>query len=187
MKKHILGLGIFGFIFASFAFAFAFFYAPPIPQIGEVMEKIETRQSTIKYEKTSCFTKRNKDLTSKVVSSQLFLDDDKIISEIKLSWNGAGEPPEKVSVTTNFFTLKNQDASSFETVNVFDKPFANSTEKTFTVVSKISGNQKIEKQNNFYVVSSISDYNSPDKSVDLNKRLGEATQVLFVHSNDGGY
>ena len=184
MKKHILGLGVFGFIFASFAFAFAFFYAPPIPQIGEVRETDEIRQSNKKHEKTSCFRKKTKEITSSVVSSQLFLEDQKIISEIKLSWNGAGAPPKVVNVTTNFFTLKNQDKSSFETLNILVAPFKDSTEKTFTVVSKISGSQKIEKQNNFYAVSSISDYNSADEKNEVKNQLDQATQVLFVHGSD---
>jgi len=183
MKKHILGLGIFSFIFASFAFAFAFFYVPPIPQIGEVADKTEAEQSIKKFEKTSCFRKRTKELSSEVVSSQLFLDEEKIISEIKLSWNGSGEPPQKVSVVTNFFTLKNEGKSSFGTLQVFDKPFNGVTEKTFTVVSKISDNQRIGKHNNFYVISSASDYYSADKTVEPDKGTAEATQVLFVHGN----
>lgn len=184
MKKHILGLGVFGFIFASFAFSFAFFYAPPIPQIGEVREPIEIRLSDKKYEKTSCFRKKTKDITSSVVSSQLYLEDQKIISEIKLSWNGAGNPPKIVIVTTNFFTLKNQDELSFETFNIFIDPFKDSMEKTFTVVSNIPGSRKIGKQNNFYVISSASDYDSDGEKIEVNKGLDQATQVLFVHGSD---
>jgi len=183
MKKHILGLGIFSFIFASFAFAFAFFYAPPIPQIEEVKIENKDKVEIVNYQKTSCFRKRIKEITSEVVSSQLFLDEEKIISEIKLSWNGSGEPPQKVSVMTNFFTLKNEGKSSFGTLQVFDKPFNGVTEKTFTVVSKISDNQRIGKHNNFYVISSASDYYSADKPVEPDKGTAEATQVLFVHGN----
>jgi len=184
MKKHILGLGVFSFIFASFAFVFAFFYAPPIPQIGEVKETNETRRSTKSFEKTSCFRKRTKEISSEVISSQLFLDDQKIISEIKLSWNGAGEPPKKVSVTTNFFTLRNDLKSSFGTSQVLEEPFGSTTEKTFTVVSRISNDQRIGKQSNFYVLSSASDYYSKNKNADAEKGTAGATQVLLVHGND---
>jgi hypothetical protein len=184
MKQHFLGLIIFSFIFASFAFAFAFFYAPPIPQIGEVEENFELTQPIKRYEKTSCFPKRTKEITSEVVSSQLFLDEEKIISEIKLSWNGSGEPPKKVSVMTNFFTLKNDGKFSFGTLQVFDEPFNGETEKTFSVVSRITDKQKIGKHNNFYVISSASDFYSADTKGEPDKGIADATQVLFVHGDD---
>ena len=40
MKKHLLGLAIFSFIFASFAVAFAFLYAPKIRKVEEVKQPV---------------------------------------------------------------------------------------------------------------------------------------------------
>ncbi|MBA2736344.1 MAG: hypothetical protein H0U50_06085 [Pyrinomonadaceae bacterium] len=183
MKKHILGLGIFSFIFASFAFAFAFFYVPPIPQIGEVVEKTEAEQSIKKFEKTSCFRKRTKELSSEVVSSQLLLNDQEIVSEIKLLWNGAGEVPEKVIVNMMFSSPENSGYTSLGPHEVFLKPFDGSNEQTFVIVSRLLGDEKFTKRKNFYVVSSVLDHTAYITNAKTGASISERKEVLTVHGD----
>jgi hypothetical protein len=149
MKKLIFGFALFSFIFALFAFIFAFTYAPAIPQIAEVNEKIEVIRPSASHEKTSCFRNSSrKKLSSEIVSSHYLADTNKIISEVKLVWNGAGDPPEKVSVTVMISNLKNEKSSFEGTLQIFVQPFDTASEKTFTVVSRVS-DEKIFTHENF--------------------------------------
>ena len=66
MKKHLLGAAIFSFIFLSFSLAFAFFYPPPVTQFPEVRIEIDGRMETVGKGKTSCFGKREKDITYEI-------------------------------------------------------------------------------------------------------------------------
>lgn len=181
MKKHLLGLAIFSIIFASFAFTFAFFYAPQIPQIAEIDEKVSDKQPIAGYGKTSCFRNSRKNISVKVVNSQYFFDEDKIISEIKLVWNGAGAPPEKIYLTTLISVSENKVENSFGgVVQILEEPFDDAKENTFKVVSRGSHNKKINKQNNLYVVAAASEF-SGDETEQISKNVSEAKEVVFVH------
>ena len=181
MKKHLFGLAIFSFIFAAFAFAFAFFYAPQIPQLAEVDEKVSDKQHIGIYGKTSCFRNNRKNISVQVVNSQYFSDEDKIISEIKLDWNGAGAPPEKIYLTTLISASANNAENSFGgVVQILEEPFEDGTRKTFKVVSRGSHNKKVNKQNNLYVVASASEF-SGEETEQINKNVSEAKEVVFVH------
>jgi len=182
MKKHILGFAIFNFIFASFAFLFAFFYAPPIPQIAEVKEKIEIKPSTDRFKKTSCFTKKQKNISHEVISSQYFTDEGRVISKIKLVWNGDGAP-EKVTVNSTFFTLKNYQKNSFGTFQILENPFSDSNEKIVTIVSRISENERIEKSENLYAFFNVSEGSWTDTSAGSVLTLANSTEVLSVHGS----
>lgn len=182
MKKHILGFAVFNFILASFAFIFAFFYAPPIPLIAEVKEKIEIQQSSDKSKRTSCFPKKRKNISHEVISSQYFMDEGKVVSKIKLAWNG-DNAPEKVSVNSTFFTLNNYQKNSFGTFEILENPFSDSNEKTVTIVSRISENQRIEKSENLYAFFNVSEGFSTETSAESVITLANSTEVLSVHGS----
>ncbi|HEX8639506.1 MAG TPA: hypothetical protein VF692_15660 [Pyrinomonadaceae bacterium] len=181
MKKHLLGLAIFSFIFASVAFAFAFFSASQITQIAEVDEEINDRQPFGGYGRTSCFRNSRKNISVKVVNSQYIFDEDKIISEIKLVWNGTGTPPEKIYLTTLVSASENTSENSFGgVVQILEQPFDDAEENTFKVVSRGSHNKKVNKQNNLYVVAAASEF-SDGETAQNNKNVSEAKEVVFVH------
>ena len=160
MKKHIFGFALFGFIFTIFAVAFAYFYAPPLPQIFAVDEKIYVKEITaIDNKPTYCKKQENK-LSAEVINSQYFVGKNKLISEVKLVWNGTGEPPKKVSVTTMFSDLDKSYGHSFGDVQIIENPFESASEKVLTFVSRGEENMNIAKDENFYVVTGVSVYPS---------------------------
>jgi hypothetical protein len=187
MKKHLFGLAVFSFIFAAFALTSAFFYAPPIPQVAEIEENYAAAHRIVSYEKTSCFRSSRKKLSAEVINSQYFFDQDKIISEVKLVWRGSGIPPEKVYLTTIVSGSEDKPSAAFGGVyQVLEAPFQSGREKTFTVISRESGNIKIKKQDNLYVVTAVSEFSGVEtgainKSVYNDKSFSEAKEVVFVH------
>ncbi len=181
MKKHLFGFAIFGFIFASFAVAFAYFYAPPIPQIGEV------KQSPVYLSepRTSCFKKseNRKSLKHEIISSQYFYDENKVVSEIKLTWNGYGSAPEKINVVTILTASEYSKSGRNSTLQEFQNPFADSRIATIKVVSRILEAEKLDKGTNLYAFFRISGVNFNYDDFDGNANLKEPTQVVFVHGN----
>ena len=183
MKKHILGFALFNFIFASFAFISAFFYAPPIPYVAEVKEQTEIKHSSDKSKKTSCFPGKRKNISHEVISSQYFMDEGKVISKIKLVWSG-DSAPEKISVNSTFFTLKNYKKNNFGTFQVLENPFSDTNEKIVTIVSRVSDNQRIEKGENLYAFFNVSEGYSTETSAESVITLANSTEVLSVHGNN---
>lgn len=181
MKKHILGAAIFSVIFVSFAFVFAFFYSPQIPQITEVEPEINGKQPVVNYRKTSCFPKNRKKISVEVVNSHYFFDEDKVYSEIKLTWNASSTPPEKIYLTTVVSASEDKAGNSFGGVfQILEEPFKDATEKTFKVVSRASDNKKIKIKDNLYVVAAASEY-SGDETEEASKSFSDSKEVLFVH------
>ena len=143
MKKHIFGAMVFGFIFVLFAFVFGVFSIQQIPKISEVEVETNDKQIAGNQHKTSCFPKLRKKLSVEVVNSHYFFDEDKIYSEIKLTWNGSGDPPKKVYLTTMVSVSNDKSENSFDGVfQILEEPFTDGAEKTFEVVSRGSGNKK---------------------------------------------
>ncbi len=184
MKKHLFGLAIFSFIVTSFAVAFAFFYAPPIPQVAEVKVNYGdygAEKSMVGYGKTSCFRNSRKQLSSEVISSHYLADENKIISKIKLVWNGAGAPPKIIHSTTMFSTSENRNEDSFAVVEILEKPFQYSTEQTVTIVKEVS-DTTMKERDNLYVVSSVFNYTDGENG-SLNIVFSERKAVLTIHGN----
>ncbi len=182
MKKHILGLGIFGFIFASFAFAFAFFYVPPIPQIAEVDGKIELEKPLANNKKTSCFHKKTKLISHYVETTQLDIEKGKLISNIRLKWNGGNELPKTVYLHTKFYSSEyNKDIKFVDTI-MLTNPFNDGTEKSIVIESDVSGISNISKVKNFYAEFGASDHFS-NECFSETFDSWQSKQVLLVHGN----
>lgn len=176
MKKHILGFALFSFIFASCAVIFAYFYAPQLPQIAVIGEKNYAKVvRTVETKPTFC-NKQRKNIIAEVVSSQYFVKKNKLVSEVKLVWNGDGAPPEKVSVTTMVSDLDKSHGHSFGTVQIIENPFEAANEKTLTLVSRGGENWNMTKDENLYVVSGVSVY--PQSEQTDRQNLSEKKAVV---------
>lgn len=183
MKKHLFGFAIFGFIFVSFAVAFAYFYAPPIPQISEVNQQ-PVYHSEIE---TSCWkkSKQSKNIQYEVISSQYFYSENKIVSKIKLNWNGYGNAPRKVSVAAMFAWSNDLQKTGNGTSQFFESPFAHSKSNIITVVSEF-GSDKFDRKKNLYAFFTIFDENSETNNPKTFTSLSP-TPVVFVHNGGSGF
>ena len=179
MKKHLLGLAIFSFIFSAFAFVFAVSVVPPIPQIAEVKVNYIPENSVSGYRQTSCFRGNRKKLSVEVINSHYITAENKIISKIKFVWTGADVPPEKINSITMFSSSENGNENLFSAAQIFENPFLSANEKIVTVVTKISG-ATIRKQDNLYVISSVFDPSNWEHSSG-NKISSETKEVLTIH------
>jgi len=182
MKKHIFGFMLFSFVIASFAFVYTFFNVPSIPPVEAVkppVSQAETREEKPYY----CNLKRN-NLSYEVLSSQYFVEENKIVSQIRVTLNGSIRvAPSKIYVNTTFSTVGNIGEDGFGDSQIIENPFADSRQKLVTVVSKVSRSKKIDVGGNLYVLASVTDY---DGSVNY-KRGGDVTEakaVLFVYGKN---
>lgn len=186
MKKHILGATIFSFIFASFVFAFAFFNAPPIPEIAAVDEKVKDNQRINPFGLTSCSrSSSRKKISVEIINSEFHLDENKIVSEVKLDWNGTDAPPKTIYLLTSVASNSGRKSTaSFDGVfQILENPFNHEMNKTFKVVSRIFSNKKINTDENLYVVAVASE-SADDESTEINKSFSETKAVVFVHSKN---
>jgi hypothetical protein len=135
MKKHIFGFALFSFIVASFAITFAFLYAPTIPPKEAV--KPPFMQTEMRTEKRSYCNLNKNNLSYEILSSQYFVEDNKIVSKIRVSLRGANSvAPSKIYVGTTFSSAGNIGKNGFGDYEIVENPFAESRDKIVTVVSK---------------------------------------------------
>ncbi len=176
MRKHIFGFALFSLIFASFALVFAFFYAPSIPPKEAVKPPIS--QAEMRTEKPySCNLRRNK-LSYEVISSEL--DGFKLISKVKVFWNGTEKAPEKIYLRPMLFTLDQKGSGLRLGWTTFNGVFGDKNEVTLVVTSDLDIAAKlVNEEQNWYVNYEISNDNKSENYSLPN--LAEVQQVLFVH------
>ena len=177
MKKHIFGFALFSFIVASFVFTYAFFSAPSIPSKEAVKPPVS--QPEPQAEKPYSCNLRKNNLSYEVLSSQYFVDEDRIVSKIRVSLNDS-VAPSRIYIGTTFSSAVNIGNGGYGDQQTVESPFAEGREKIVTVVSKITDGKKIDIDENLYVLVHIADY---DISRNY-KKSGEVTQakpVLFVY------
>lgn len=173
MKKHVLGLTIFGFIFASFAFAFAFFYAPPIPEVEEV------RLPVYKSEPTASCRKSAKKLSYEIISSQLDLEKNKLYTRVSLKWNGREPAPKSLFV--NFAVSKpSENMVIYESTNVVSA-FAINNRAEVLIETDVDRNSLNGKLENIYTKLSISEQFVNAK---LDESYSESFPVVVSHGHD---
>lgn len=182
MRKHIFGFAIFSLIIFSFAMAFAFFYAPPIPRKEEVKQPVIQKDKP--SEKPTYCVKRTKDITYQVESSQFYLETGKLISKIKLTWNGSGEPPKKIYLNTHLFTLNQNKDEKILDSEISYNPFVNGNEATILIELNGAKANWINGKNNLYVVFDFSTDYSSGNYIEESRKLAEAKQVLFVYGEN---
>ena len=184
MKQHILGLAIFSFIFASFAVVFAFFNTPSLPEIAEAEQNNNGKQPFFSYG-NFCSRGSRKNLSVEVVNSELHFDKGRIISEVKLTWNGVDTPPKGIYLLTTVNSISaEKSVNSFDGVyRILKNPFENATEKTIKVVSRMSVNKQIKTEDNLSVIAIASEF-TDDQTEETNKSYSERKEVVFVHGEN---
>lgn len=181
MKKHIFGFMLFSLIVASFGLVYAFFYAPAIPPKEAVKPPVPQMVSRTEP-RSYCNLNKNK-LSYEVLSSQYFVDENKIVSKIRVSLNGSVRvAPSKIYVGTSFSSAGNIGGKGFGDYQTVENPFAESREKIVTVVSKVWDGKKIDIDENLYVLVSVTD---TDGSTNYKKNtdVTQAKAVLFVYGD----
>ncbi|MCD9187809.1 MAG: hypothetical protein LUM44_15415 [Pyrinomonadaceae bacterium] len=114
MRKHILGLAVFSFIFAFFAVAYAFIYAPSMPQ-GDAVEVFGV--PVYKSERPSSCHKSAKKLSYEILSSQLDLQEGKLYTRVLLKWSGRRPAPKNLFVNVNLM-VPSEEYSLYDSTNV---------------------------------------------------------------------
>ncbi|HEY8563093.1 MAG TPA: hypothetical protein VIL74_22135 [Pyrinomonadaceae bacterium] len=181
MKKHIFGAALFSFIVAFFAFTYAFFYAPSIPSKEAVKPPLSRNEQPPAAPRTYCNLKRNK-FTHEVLDSQLFVQDGKLVSKLKLRWNGNGEAPKLVFINARIFDINNPNSVSYIRSSTFRSNFNNLNEATVVFDEKFYyPSEAIKAKNNFYVLFDVSDQYSKENSLFDANKLPEAKPVLTVY------
>lgn len=177
MKKHIFGFALFSFIIASFVFTYAFFSAPSL--VSKEAVKPPAAQLEPREEKPyTCNFRKNK-LSHEVLSSQYFVDENKIVSKIRVTLNDS-VAPSTIYVNANYSAAGNIGKNGFGDQVRIENPFSEGREKIVTITSNVTDGKKFDIDENLYVLVSASDY---DGSINY-KRKGEVTQaksVLFVY------
>lgn len=182
MKKHIFGFALFSFIVASFVFTYAFFSAPSL--VSKEAVKPPVAQYEPREEKPySCNLRKNK-LSYEVLSSQYLVDENKIVSKIRIDYNGSIRvAPSKIYVGTTFSSAGNIGKNGYGDQVTIENPFSEGRERIVTIVSNVTDGKKIDIDENLYVTVTVGDY---DGTTDY-RRNGEITQaksVLFVYGKD---
>lgn len=177
MKKHILGFAVFSFIFLSFAAAFAYFYAPPIPPVAVVKQpvyRVDTR--------TSCRTnpKKEENVSYEVISAQYDYDRDEVVSRIKLTWNGNGVKPKRVTVASSLTAEGKAGTVGSSLPQIFENPFSASAASIVTVETPLRTHRKPATDKNLYAYFVVTDENSK-LTTEAGELSGVPTPVVFVH------
>lgn len=149
MKKHILGLAIFSFIFVSFAFAYAFLCAPSLPKVEEVKTPVYVS------EKRSSCRKSFNEISYEVVSSQLDLKEKKLTTLILLKWNGSGSAPTNVYVNTEILAPI-EKRFEYDSANIRTS-FDSRNRAEILIESDVSDQFPVGKKDNVYAKFSVSD------------------------------
>lgn len=178
MKKHLLGLAIFSFIFASFAALFAFLYAPKIPQISRIEE---IRRPVFENDRRYRCNKKSENIKFEVISTQYNLDEMKLISKVKMTLDSYGTMPSRVVVATNLYTsekteipVSDVEIKNFEPKNIQD-------EVVFYVVSDLGKNKAISRKENLYARFNFFVTAGDRRQIVKSSADNEVKSVLFVH------
>ena len=180
MKKHILGVALFSLIVASFAVIFAFFYTPSIPPKEAVKPPLTLNEARTQ-QPYSCNMRKNK-LAHEVQSSQLNVWEGKLISSLKLNWNGSQEAPASVFINARIFDINKPESVSFVRSNMFRSDFNERNEAKIDFELDFYLPKDLKKAgNNFYVVFDVYDRYTRENSLFESDRIAEAKSVLMVY------
>jgi hypothetical protein len=173
MRKHILGFALFNFIVVSAVLIYAFTYVPKIPRIEEVKPPVIQIDN-----RTSCWKKAN-EFSYEVESSQFYLDENKLVSKVKLTWTGYGRAPETVYVDLQLVTSDQQPI--YTKVETLDRPFTSGNQTTIVLESKVGRTGKIDRTENLYARYNFSPQYFSEENKAESRKLSKAKQVLFIH------
>ena len=164
MKKHLLGLAIFSFIFAAFAIAFAYFYAPKVLEINEVKRPVFENDTRNRCEKN--FTQNNSssiEITQPNISN-VFRKNSAKESQIFFAMVKKDKLAVGTKILLHFFVGDGKTISYAATENYEIKRISTDERITSAYINfDLNGWQKkFNRKNNFYVIPQIvtEDYNS---------------------------
>lgn len=180
MKKHIFGFVLFSFIVVSFGLIYAFFYAPSIPS-KEAVKPPAAQTETRNERPYSCPTRRVKDFSYEVESANYFADQGKLISKVKLYWNGKGPTPKNISISPRIFTLDTYEKSTALSAETFYNPFERGNSVTVSIESKFIPNGVGSGPANLYVVFDALDSTSGAYLTSEKINTSEAFHILYVY------
>jgi hypothetical protein len=180
MKKHVFGFALFSLIVASFVFVYAFFSAPSIPP-KEAVKPPLSRTETRTGKPTACYPKRLKDFSYEIVSANYFAEQGKLVTKVKLYWNGRDEAPATISVQPRIFSIDNYEKAINLKTETLSEPFADGNGRTFSVESKFVLSGMKEGPPNLYVVFDFADGASGNYLTSEKAGLAEAFHVLYVY------
>lgn len=180
MKKHIFGLALFSFIFASFAFTFAYFYAAALPQIAVVKQPVFVPEGCCRTLYSSDYTYLSRNLECRILNSEFNLDSNEFVSQISLKWNSDEKRPEKIFLSID---IKTDKENYFYLKEVINKPFAANNETKVTVKSRLTRDALIDRKKNLYASMLFSLNGSSTGSDEVHSRLLQRHEVLLVHGN----
>lgn len=182
MKKHILGFALFKLIVISFAVASAFFNVPPIPTLPKVEE---ARPPVIESNyRASCRKNRQspaRPISTEIITSNYFYDENKIVTRIRVTLDSAASAlPDKIYVTASYSPAGEMKKDSFGDLQIFENPFVSGLTRELTIVTRVSGSEKIGADDNLYVLINVSDADNSGryKSKD---NITQAKEVLTVY------
>lgn len=177
MKKHIIGFTIFAFIVGSFVSIWALcgYFTQEIPNVS----KVESDELPIfaSDKKTSCFPKRRGKLSYEVVDSYYFVDEQKVVSTLKLSWNGYGISPKNLTVVPKVLNSNNRELMLLNNDGKFLKDIFSGNNEVFVTVSSDTYKSAIQRKDNFYVTFEIV---SDDGYLNVEQNSAPH-QVIVVH------
>jgi hypothetical protein len=177
MKKHIFGFALFSFIVASFVFTYAFFSAPSL--VSKEAVKPPVSQYEPREEKPySCNFRKNK-LSYEVLSSQYFVDENRIVSRIRVSLDDS-VAPSRIYVGATFSSAGNIGKNGYGDQLTVENPFSEGREKIVTIVSNVTDGKKIDIDENLYVTVTVADYDG-STNYRRNGDVSQAKSVLFVY------
>ena len=178
MKKHIFGFILFSLIVASFVFVYAFFYAPSIPSPEAVKPPVPRTET--RAEKTYCYPKRSKNFSYTVESANYYAEQRKLVTKVRIHWNGRSEAPKKISIQPRILTADNYEKNIALKAETFVNPFMDGNDKTVTVESKFVLDVIGSGPPNLYVALDFADALSGIALSSEKAGLSEAFHILYV-------
>lgn len=183
MKKHIFGAALFSLIVASFAFVYAFFYAPSIPPKEAVRPPLSQTEVPAEKSTSYCNLKRN-NVSYAIQSSEFYVSEGRLVSTLKVKWNGSEAAPKYVFVQSRIFDINQPNNVSFIKSDNFRSNFNDLNVATVTVNQDFYGLKDIKKaKNNLYVVFDVVDQYSKENSLFDPGKLTEAKPVLSIYGD----
>jgi hypothetical protein len=182
MRKHILGFAVFNLIVISFGLIYAFIYVPAIPKSDEVTQPVTpARQPAVSYDyRASCHQNKAKKISSEIISSNYYFNENKIVTKVRVTLGGAAPTPDKIFISADYSAARNLGKDGFGDRQMIANPFAIGRERIFTVVSPVSKNAGLSPRENLYVLVNVTDLDGSGLSGSSND-LTQTKEVLFVH------
>lgn len=131
MNKHVLGAVVFSAIVGSFAVAYSLLFPAPIPELPP----IAASYSESRVERCRRGMENANSLSIQILSSNLLVSEEKIVSKIVVRLAPGAEKPSRIFVQTRFTDSSDLESAGFGKYEVIENPFEFSRERLVTVSS----------------------------------------------------